>query len=978
MAPFKFSKKGSKEKSKPESAASVKTTPQPQAQNPKRFPQGSAPEHGAVRIFPTPVPTQQRNVSSNSALQHSEYTPWRRIKLANSPFPRYRHVASAYASEQNQVYVIGGLHDQSVYGDTWIVTSHENGARFTSKTVEISDATPPPRVGHASTLCGNAFVIFGGDTHKVNSDGLMDDDVYLFNINSYKWTIPNPVGPRPLGRYGHKISIIAMSPMKTKLYVFGGQFDDTYFNDLAVFDLSSFRRPDSSWQFITPNSFTPPPLTNHAMISYDYKLWVFGGDTPQGLIDDVFVFDPQVNDWKFIQTTGQKPPPLQEHASVLYGDLMCIVGGKDEQDVYSNGVYFLNLISLKWFKFPFFRAGIPQGRSGHSLTLLPNHKLLIMGGDKFDYARGGDDDFHTSEVDMACGTLLYTLDLSKLREQCPGIFDTNRAGALPKGVAVTPNSTPQAGRINNNPVQQNILTPFSERYQTPNADQGHFSTTERLTPKTEGVFSPKPENDDTTDTSALGTPHDIKKPISPVPQLNSNKWGAQSPPLRVVSLSSANDSDLYGSRGHESQLSGDGHEEFGVAMIGNSPGRPVIRESIAPENETLEDLPQRNISQGTAIGHESSLPPNSTPDSTKVQSAKAQSSSPGGTTQVSKGVIDFLRKELEDLRTEAEKNAHTASDRIKELEAENSKLKESNDAGPRLVKLQTDYDLAVADKKAHEDRVSEVEDLLSKKFLDVARLHDIIRVQSSKIGSLDNEETYKEKYEELNSKYEQLVKDYEDIKTKSREEDRSLYATIDQYSIQLGQFLAQKNEEDDSGKSRGVSSHHREVIDELRARIDEMANEKQAFEETKAKFSDEHHELESKYEKLQEELRTMEHNYENSLNSVNNASRALALSQQELNKYKQENKRLVDELEEMKYKSADRRDLSVTSNDDSLLSSTGGAASEPKNDMRDAPYRLKIKDLKAELFIIKQERNSLKDDVMDLKKKLLNLETEDD
>ena len=290
------------------------------------------------RIQPSAVPPQQRNVSGPSTTLHKqlskqrEYTVWNRIKLQNSPFPRYRHVASAYVTDKNQIYVIGGLHDQSVYGDTWILTAFENATRFSTTTIDISEATPPPRVGHAAVLCGNAFVVFGGDTHKVNKEGLMDDDIYLLNINSYKWTVPAPVGPRPLGRYGHKISIIATTQMKTKLYVFGGQFDDTYFNDLAVYDLSSFRRPDSHWEFLKPRTFTPPPITNFTMISYDSKLWVFGGDTLQGLVNDVFMYDPAINDWFIIDTTGEKPPPVQEHATVVYNDLMCVVGGKDGRE----------------------------------------------------------------------------------------------------------------------------------------------------------------------------------------------------------------------------------------------------------------------------------------------------------------------------------------------------------------------------------------------------------------------------------------------------------------------------------------------------------------------------------------------------------------------------------------------------------------------------------------------------------------------
>ena len=52
--------------------------------------------------------------------------------------------------------------------------------------------------------------------------------------------------------------------------------------------------------------------------------------------------------------------------------------------------------------------------------------------------------------------------------------------------------------------------------------------------------------------------------------------------------------------------------------------------------------------------------------------------------------------------------------------------------------------------------------------------------------------------------------------------------------------------------------------------------------------------------------------------------------------------------------------ISVNSNDNSSI--------------RDARFNMKINDLKAELFIIQQERDSLKDETLQLKKKLLKFE----
>ena len=41
---------------------------------------------------------------------------------------------------------------------------------------------PGPRVGHASLLVGNAFIVFGGDTKMDDSDTL-DDTLYLLNTS---------------------------------------------------------------------------------------------------------------------------------------------------------------------------------------------------------------------------------------------------------------------------------------------------------------------------------------------------------------------------------------------------------------------------------------------------------------------------------------------------------------------------------------------------------------------------------------------------------------------------------------------------------------------------------------------------------------------------------------------------------------------------------------------------------------------------
>ena len=91
---------------------------------------------------------------------------------------------NATGSKEGSVYLMGGLiNGSTVKGDLWMVDAGMGS--MTCYPVATTSEGPGPRVGHASLLVGNAFIVFGGDT-KMDEGDQLDDTLYLLNTCELK------------------------------------------------------------------------------------------------------------------------------------------------------------------------------------------------------------------------------------------------------------------------------------------------------------------------------------------------------------------------------------------------------------------------------------------------------------------------------------------------------------------------------------------------------------------------------------------------------------------------------------------------------------------------------------------------------------------------------------------------------------------------------------------------------------------------
>lgn len=99
----------------------------------------------------------------------------------------------------------------------------------------------------------------------------------LILVASRQWSRASPPGQRPAGRYGHSLNILG-----SRIYIFGGQVEGYFFNDLVAYDLNALQNPANQWEFLLHNTgeigpesgSVPPARTNHSIVSYNDQLYL--------------------------------------------------------------------------------------------------------------------------------------------------------------------------------------------------------------------------------------------------------------------------------------------------------------------------------------------------------------------------------------------------------------------------------------------------------------------------------------------------------------------------------------------------------------------------------------------------------------------------------------------------------------------------------------------------------------------------------
>ncbi|GAV86981.1 ACBP domain-containing protein/Kelch_2 domain-containing protein/Kelch_3 domain-containing protein [Cephalotus follicularis] len=274
----------------------------------------------------------------------------------------------------------------------------------------------------------------------VVSEGLASVVVYD------QWIAPPISGQRPKARYEHGAAVV-----QDKMYIYGGNHNGRYLNDLHVLDLRSW-----TWSKVeakvgaesteSQSPVTVTPCAGHSLIPWENKLLSIAGHTkdPSETIQ-VKVLDLQTSTWSNLKTYGKAPVSRGGQSVSLVGTSLVIFGGQDAKRSLLNDLHILDLETMTWDEID--AVGVPPSpRSDHAAAVHAERYLLIFGGGSH----------------ATCFNDLHVLDLQAMEWSRPtqqGEIPTARAGHA--GVTVGENWFIIGGGDNTTGVSETVVLNMS-------------------------------------------------------------------------------------------------------------------------------------------------------------------------------------------------------------------------------------------------------------------------------------------------------------------------------------------------------------------------------------------------------------------------------------------------------------------------------------------------------------------------------------
>ncbi|XP_048234798.1 acyl-CoA-binding domain-containing protein 6 isoform X2 [Ricinus communis] len=185
-------------------------------------------------------------------------------------------------------------------------------------------------------------------------------------------------GDKPTPRFNHAATVIG-----NKMIVVGGESGNGLLDDVQVLNFDQFTWTTiSSKLYLSPSSLPLkiPACKGHSLVAWGKKALLIGGKTdPSTDRISVWAFDTETECWSLLEAKGDVPVARSGHTVVRASSVLILFGGEDAKRRKLNDLHMFDLKSLTWLPLHCTGTG-PSPRCNHVAALYDDKMLLIFGG----------------------------------------------------------------------------------------------------------------------------------------------------------------------------------------------------------------------------------------------------------------------------------------------------------------------------------------------------------------------------------------------------------------------------------------------------------------------------------------------------------------------------------------------------------------------------------------------------------------------
>ncbi|KAL7598930.1 hypothetical protein Lser_V15G26066 [Lactuca serriola] len=196
--------------------------------------------------------------------------------------------------------------------------------------------------------------------------------------NNEGWKKLSTTGDKPTPRFNHAAAVIGK-----KMIIVGGESGNGLLDDVQVLNFENFSwTTASSRLYLSPSNLALkiPACKGHCLVPWGKKVLLIGGRTsPPSDRVSVWAFDAETESWSLMEAKGDIPVARSGHSVVRAGSALILFGGEDMKRKKLNDLHMFDLKSLTWLPLHCTGPG-PSSRCNHVAALYDDKLLLVFGG----------------------------------------------------------------------------------------------------------------------------------------------------------------------------------------------------------------------------------------------------------------------------------------------------------------------------------------------------------------------------------------------------------------------------------------------------------------------------------------------------------------------------------------------------------------------------------------------------------------------